>query len=234
MDTHLGAHLLHRIGLHLIRDVAVADEEIRLRVAVQDLHVLVAAVHGRAGVHARKGVQELVATLDRTLKQRSGVLAGVVGHVVGSDVDAARARCADAHREALVHVAEHFRHVVAGIADRQSSFLLRLPDERIVGVLQQVFKFDQVFEIFHRTSLPKNIRSVMFSHSLSLRIPPGALIAQKASLSASGSAARLLVRAKLSQRRKKPLRKFRRSRSPGAEARSRIYSYFAHSCSPGT
>ena len=54
--------------------------------------------------------------------------------------------------------------MVAGISDRILSFLLRLPDERIVGVLQQIFKFLQVSEIFQTVSSSFLIHRIFLSN----------------------------------------------------------------------
>ena len=47
-------------------------EEVRLCIHVKHLKVLIAAVHGRARVHARYSVKEFIAAFDRSLYQRAG------------------------------------------------------------------------------------------------------------------------------------------------------------------
>ena len=87
---HAALHLLHvgiqRVVRDLVGDVAVADKEVGLVVHLQDLEVLHGAVHHGAGVHTRQSVQKLVAALHAALHQGAGIFAGVVGHIIGSDV----------------------------------------------------------------------------------------------------------------------------------------------------
>ena len=131
----------------------MGDEEVGLVVDLQDLEVLHGAVHHRAGVHADHGVQELVTALDAAFHERSGVLAGVVGHVVGGDVDGAGVGCAQTYREAVAEVEQDLRHVVAGIAESDAALLLSLSDQLIVGVLKQFFKENQMLKIFQMLHL---------------------------------------------------------------------------------
>ena len=81
--------VLEGVVLDFVRDVAVGNEHLLVgHVGGSDqLDVLHAAVHLRAGVHTSDGVEEVIAALDRTLHECSAVLAGVVGHVVGCDVE---------------------------------------------------------------------------------------------------------------------------------------------------
>ena len=86
-EPHLDLHLVDRIALDLVGDVAVGDEEIRLVTALQYLKVLVAAVHRGARVHTRDAVEELVAAFDGSLEKRAAVFAGIIRHIVGRDID---------------------------------------------------------------------------------------------------------------------------------------------------
>ena len=81
--------VLEGVVLDFVRDVAVGNQHLLVgHVGGSDqLDVLHAAVHLRAGVHTSDGVEEVIAALDRTLHECSAVLAGVVGHVVGCDVE---------------------------------------------------------------------------------------------------------------------------------------------------
>ena len=95
---HAQAHLpdvgVQRVVRDLVGHVRVGHKEVGLVVDMQDLEVLHGAVHHGAGVNADQRIQELVAALDRPLQQCPGKLAGVVGHVVGGDVDGPGVGCA--------------------------------------------------------------------------------------------------------------------------------------------
>ena len=81
------------------------------------------------------------------LHQTAGELAGVVGHVVGGDVDGPGAGRPQADAEAAGHVQQHLRDVEAGVADGQLAIRLGLLHQLVVGVVQQVFEEDHVFQI---------------------------------------------------------------------------------------
>ena len=87
---HPAAHLLdvrvQRVVGDLVGDVAVGDKEVGLVIHLQNFKVLHGAVHHGTGVHAGQRVQELVAALHAALHQGARIFTGVVGHIVGSDV----------------------------------------------------------------------------------------------------------------------------------------------------
>ena len=155
---HVLAHL-RGVGVdvvigHLERHVGVRDKELLLAVDLQDLKVLHGAVHGRAGVHTDQRIQELIATLDRTLDERTCVVTGIVGHVVRRDIQRTGLGCSESHRDAVVYVEEDLRNVIAGVAEDDAAVRLRLPHQLVVGVFQKVFKVDQMLQIFQMFPLP--------------------------------------------------------------------------------
>ena len=54
---------------------------------------------------------------------------------------------------ALSLTEKHFGNVIAGVPDGQASVGLGLLYELVIGILQQVFKVDQVLQIFQLRSL---------------------------------------------------------------------------------
>ena len=154
---HVDAHLLdigiQRIVGDLEGDVTVGHKEVGRLVDPEDLEVLHGAVHHGAGVHTDHGVQELVAALNAALHQSTGVLAGVVGHVVGGDVDGAGVGGAQSHGEAVADVEQSFGDMVAGVAEADVALGLSLFDQLIIGVLKQVFKEDKMLKIFQMLHL---------------------------------------------------------------------------------
>ena len=141
---HLGDVVLEGVVRILIRDIRVGNEEIRLLYALEQLDILHAAVHLRAGVDAADAVQEVVAALDCPLQQCAAVLTGVVRHVIRGYVYTARVRRAHSHGEAVVYVEKHLRHVVAGVAQSELALILSLADQLVVSLLEQVLKVDQM------------------------------------------------------------------------------------------
>ena len=149
MDTHLLDVGVESVVGDFVGDVAVGNEEAGLLVYLEDLKVLHCAVHHGAGINAYHSVEELVAALDAALYECTGEFAGVVGHVVGCDVDGAGVRRAQTHREAVAYVKQCLGNVVAGIAEGEVSFRLCLLHQFIVGVLKQTLKINQMLKIFH-------------------------------------------------------------------------------------
>ena len=153
MDTHLLDVGVESVVGDFVGDVAVGHEEVGLLVDLQDLKVLHCTVHHGAGVNAYHRVEELVAALDAALDERACELAGVVGHVVGCDVDGAGVRRAQTHREAVAYVEQRLGNMVAGIAEGEVAFRLCLLHQLVVGVLKQTFKVDQMLKIFQMLHL---------------------------------------------------------------------------------
>ena len=150
---HLALIAVERVVGDLEGHVGMGDEEIGLVVDLQDLEVLHGAVHHRAGVDADERIEELVAALNGALQQGAGVLAGVVGHVVGRDVDGAGVRCAKPGREAVIDVEQNLGDMEAGIAESDAAVGLRLFDQLIVSILKQLLKIDHVLKIFQMIHL---------------------------------------------------------------------------------
>lgn len=101
MYLHLGDICIDGVVNDLERDVDMGDEELLLFVAVEHLKMLHCTVHHRACVNTDECIEELVAALDTTLYECAGVLAGVVGHVIGCDVKGASVGCAQTHGETV-------------------------------------------------------------------------------------------------------------------------------------
>ena len=131
----------------------MGDEEIGLLIDVEDLKVFHGAVHHGARVHAYHGVEELIAALYAALDQRPCELAGVVGHIVGGNVDGARVGSAQTHGEAVADVQQCLGNMVAGVAESYAAVGLRLFHQFIVSVLKQAFKVDQMLKIFQMLHL---------------------------------------------------------------------------------
>ena len=119
-------------------------EKVRLLVHLKDLEVLVETVHHRAGIHAGKAVEEIEAAFYASLHQSSRELAGVVGHVVGSDVDGTCSRRPQTDGEAVAYVKEHLWNVIAGVTYGQAAVSLGLFHQLVVSILKQVLKVDQM------------------------------------------------------------------------------------------
>ena len=91
----LGDIVLQGIVRDLVRDVGMGHKDLLLWHIRngKKLNVLHAAVHLGAGVYTGDGVEEVVASLNGALDERTAVLTGVVGHVVGRNVKRTCLRC---------------------------------------------------------------------------------------------------------------------------------------------
>ena len=76
-------------------------------------------------------------------------MAGTAGHVVSSNVRRSAFRCSQADSKASGQVEQNFRHEVASVAKCLLTVCLSLADQLVVGLLEQVFKCDQVFQVSH-------------------------------------------------------------------------------------
>ena len=152
-DAHLLDILANGVILHLEGHIGVRDEEVRLFVELEYFEMLVKAVHHRAGVHACKTIEEVVASLHTALKQGAGKLAGVVRHIVGRHVDRTGPRCAQTHGETVVQIEQYLGNVEAGIADGKLALRLCLLYQFVVGFIEELFKVDQMLEILQMVHL---------------------------------------------------------------------------------
>ena len=153
VDTHLIDIGIEGVVGDLVGDVAVGNEEAGLLVYLEDLKVLHCTVHHGAGIDADHRIEELIAALYAALDQCSGVFAGIVGHVIGRDVDGAGVRCAESYREAVTDIEQCLGDMVAGIAEADIAFGLSLLYQLIVSVLKQFFKVDKMLKIFQMLHL---------------------------------------------------------------------------------
>ncbi len=143
-----------RVILDLVGGLKMGHKEIGFLVELKDFKVLRHAVHCRAGVRLTECIQEFIAALNGSLQDGTAELTGVVRHVIGCNVDGTGAWSSQSCGEALIHIQENFRDVIACIAKTYPSVILCLLDQLIVRVVKKVFEKDHVFQIFHKyTSL---------------------------------------------------------------------------------
>ena len=114
---------------------------------VQELKMLLHALHGGAGLRAEESVQVVVAALDGALEDGAGVGTCAVGHVIARHVRGCAARRAQPRRKAAGQVQKRLRDVVAVIAQGQPPVPDGPGDKRILRVLEQVLEEDQMFQI---------------------------------------------------------------------------------------
>ena len=154
---HVHAQLLLIVidGEVLVRERHVHHAHEKLRIFLlhkaEDLKMLVTAVHHLARLGREQRVEIVIAALDAALQQRLAVVADEVRHIVRRDVQRPRQRCAQAHRKAVSGVEQHLRHVVAGVGQRVLPLGTRLLHERVVGALEQLFKFVKMLQVFQST-----------------------------------------------------------------------------------
>ena len=151
--THLGDVCVDGVVNYLEGDVAMGDKELFLVVHVEDLKVFHCTVHHGASVNADHGVEELVTALYAAFNKRSCVLASVVGHVVGGDIQGAGVGCAQTHGETVAQVEKDLGNMIASIAHADFAVCLCLLYQFVVGILKKAFEVDQMFKIFQMLHL---------------------------------------------------------------------------------
>ena len=140
------------VGLHGYLHILKEELFLVLAQSLQQLHVLDGAVHHRAAVGSDETVGKVVAALDGALKQGAAVLAEEAGHVVGCHFHGTGARRAQTRRKRARQVQQRLRGVLADISNADLPLALRLQDKLILRLLKEVFKIEQVLEIFHISS----------------------------------------------------------------------------------
>ena len=153
MKLHLGNVCVDGVVNYFVGNVHVSYKELFLFVDLQDIEMLHCAVHHGAGVNADHRVEELVAAFDAAFHQCTCILAGVVGHVVGRDIDGASVGCAQTHGETVAYVEKNLGNMVAGIAKADIALSLSLLYQVIVGILKKTFEVDQMLKIFQMLHL---------------------------------------------------------------------------------
>ena len=136
------------LGL-LERDVGEVHEEVRVLDDVHVTQVLLEAAGDGAGLSRHLGVKEVVAALERALEEAAAVVAYTTGQIVGRDVGRGAFRRSQTHGKTSGQIEQNFRHEIAGVTQRFQALLLCLTDQLVVGLLQKVFKCDQVFQVSH-------------------------------------------------------------------------------------
>ena len=142
------------VGLHGYLHILKEELFLVLAQSLQQLHVLDGAVHHRAAVGSDEAVGKVVAALDSALKQGAAVLAEEAGHVIGRHFHGTGARCAQTRGKRARQVQQRLGCVLADVCHADFSLALRLQDKLILSFLQEIFKIEQVLEIFHIFSSP--------------------------------------------------------------------------------
>ena len=153
----------------LERHIGERHEEVRILDDVHVAEVLLETAGDRAGLGAELSVQEVVAAFECALEEAAAVMAGTAGHVVCSNVRRSAFRRSQADSKASGQVEQDFRHEVASVAKCLLTVCLSLPDQLVVGLLEQVFKCDQVFQVSH-VQAPLNFFAFNNRHCMNRRI----------------------------------------------------------------
>ena len=132
------------------RHVHHAHEKLRVLLLheLQYFKVLMPSVHHLAGLAGEQGVQIVISALDPALQDAAGIGADLAGHVVGSHIHGSGLRRAQAAGKAPRKIEQHLRNEVAGVSQRQLTFFLCFADKLVVCLLQQIFKIDQMLQVF--------------------------------------------------------------------------------------
>ena len=111
---------------------------------VEQLNVLGGAVHHGAAVGRDQTVRKVEAALNGTFQQGAAGLAQQSRHVIGGDVHGTGMRRKQADRKCVPQVQQGLRYVFAGKGDAYLALAPGLRDERVVGLLEKVFKVQQM------------------------------------------------------------------------------------------
>ena len=116
--------------------------------------MLLHALHGRAALGAEQGVEVIVAAFDGALQDRADIRAGPRGHVIAGDIGGRAPRRAQPAGKAAGKIQQRLGNITAVIAQRQLSLFHCLCDQLVLRVLKQVFKINQMFQVFQNSIHP--------------------------------------------------------------------------------
>ena len=122
--------------------------------------------HLLTGVGGCVEVQKVVAALECSFKQRTGIAADEAGHVVLADVQRTGVGCAQANAEGVAAVEQNLGNIVAGVAHRDLALGLCFCDKLVICLFQKLLKKSDVFQVFH--CFPPYIHELMRAGPLSV------------------------------------------------------------------
>ena len=132
---------------HLVRHITVGHKHVGFVIHFEQFKVLIEAVHHGAGINPGKPIQEVKSALNSSLHKGTRKFAGIVGHIVCSNVHRTCSRRTQSHREALPHVEQHFRDMEACIPNGKASIRFCLLDKLVIRVVEKILKENQMLQI---------------------------------------------------------------------------------------
>ena len=133
----------HFVALH--RNVAVGREKSLVRTAAEMFDVFGKAVHHCARFWRDDCVKEGKSAFERAFEDCAARFAENGAEIVVAHFRARCSRRAKSYRKNTRQVEQRFGNLIANVSDCLSSRILRLLDEFVVGIFQQVLKVDEVF-----------------------------------------------------------------------------------------
>ena len=141
-----------KCDLHILMEELV----IALSHGLQQFHILNTTVDHGASVRSNHTVSEIISAFNSTFQQGTAGLAKQVRHVVRSDIHGTGLRCRKPNREAFSKIQQRLRNIFARVGYCDPAFFLCLCNQLIVCLLKQIFKINQMFEIFQYSFPPSN------------------------------------------------------------------------------
>ena len=145
MFFHLKNVVFERNLVAFHRHVAVRSEEAFVRTAAEMLDVFGKTVHHSARFGGNQSVEERKSAFESAFQNGTARFAENGAEIVVAHFRAGCSWRAQSDRENARQVEQRFGNLIANVTDCLSSRLLRLLDEFVVGVFQQVLKVDEVF-----------------------------------------------------------------------------------------
>lgn len=133
----------HFVALH--GHVAVGCEKSFVGAAAEVLDVFGKAIHHSARFGCNQAVKEGKSAFESAFQNSAARFAENGAEIVVAHFRAGCSWRAQSDRENARQVEQRFGNLIANVTDCLSSRLLRLLDEFVVGVFQQVLKVDEVF-----------------------------------------------------------------------------------------
>ena len=145
----LGLEMIDSVGSLLEGNVGEVHKEVGVLNDVHVAQMLLEPAGNGAGLSGHLCIEEVVAAFQSTLEEAAAIVADTTGQIVGRDVRRSTSGRSQTDGEAAGQVQQNLRHEVAGVTQRLQTLFLRLANQRVVGLFQQFFKCDQVFQVSH-------------------------------------------------------------------------------------
>ena len=133
----------------LYRHVDADGEELFVRNELAVIKILLHAVHRGTAFLTYESGNEIVSAFKRTLKYALGIRAGAIRHIIGRKVRISTSRSAQSYAEAALNIEQRLWYVRTVVGKCKLALGTRLLYKRVVRLLKETFKIDQMLQVSH-------------------------------------------------------------------------------------